>query len=332
VLRILFSSADLTRIRIAHRPDPLWELLLAVQLLRRQPGDLLFTAWRAEVTAQLHRAGLGEPLRLLLNLMPHVGYFPDFLNPIASLNGLENGLEAIRSTPKRALERDLRQLALTRRLLDSARLIAAGTPRALVELTDTMRNCHDLIVLPFRRGIDTAFDRDRQAKLDALAGTGVHGLLNTLAPYARWSAGELRIPHYRDQELRLDGRGLILIPAYFCIGAPVTMFDPDLPPVLVHPISPQPHPLPGNNPVQHTAALAALIGTTRAAVLDTIATRHTTTTTELANQLTMSMASTSDHTKILRQAGLITSHRDRNRLLHRLTPLGHALLTDSTPS
>jgi DNA-binding transcriptional ArsR family regulator len=330
VLKIQFATEDLPRIRRAPRPDPLWELLLAVQLLRTQPGDLLFTGWRREVTDRLRRAELGESLTLLLSLMPHLGYFPDFLNPPAAGHGLDEGLEAVRSTPKARLHHDVSRLAATRRLPDTARTIAAGSRRALADLTDTMRVCYELMVLPYRRAIDAAFDGDRRRRLEAFADNGVPGLLDSLRPLAYWSAGELHVPHHRDQRLPLDNRGLLLIPAYFCIGAPVTLFDPVLPPVLVYPANPSPHLLPTGGQTCSTTALAALIGATRTAVLDAIRTRRTITTTELASHLALSMASTSEQTRILRDAGLITSRRDRNRLHHQLTPLGHALLTDHT--
>ena len=326
MLRIQFSVADLARIRIAPRPDPLWELLLAVHLLRPQPGDLLFTRWRTEVTDRLRRAELGAPLQLLLSLMPHRGYFPDFLNPIAAIHGLDAGLEAIRATPKPRLTLDISRLAASRKLPDSVGPVAAGSSRALAELSATMRICYNLMILPYRRAMETAFEHDRGARLEAAADDGVEGLLNSLLPFASWSPGELRIPAHRDQELRLDSRGLLLVPAYFCIGGPVTMYDPALPPVLVYPANPLPHLLPRSGSTPSTA-LAALIGATRAAVLDAVATRHTSTTTELANHLANSMASTSDHTRILREAGLITSRRNRNRLIHQLSTLGHALLT-----
>jgi DNA-binding transcriptional ArsR family regulator len=102
------------------------------------------------------------------------------------------------------------------------------------------------------------------------------------------------------------------------------MFDPALPPVLIYPVHRQPDALPGSVEAGH-AAVAALIGATRAAVLDTIAARTAITTTDLAHHLAISPASASEHTTVLREAGLISSHRDRNRMLHTVTPLGHGL-------
>jgi hypothetical protein len=46
MLRMFFTSEDIAKTRIARQSDPLWELVLAMHMLRRQPGDLLFTHWR----------------------------------------------------------------------------------------------------------------------------------------------------------------------------------------------------------------------------------------------------------------------------------------------
>lgn len=332
MLRIFFTSEDVARTRIAPGPDPLWELVLALQMLRPQRGDLLFVGWRREVVARLHRARLGPPLRLLLAINPNVGYFPDFLNPIEAMRGLEDGLEAIRSTPKQQLRRDMHQLASSRRLPSRVRDIMDGDPPTLTALTDAMRACHQLLVRPYRRKIDTAVVRDRSTRVNALAGRGVEGMLRSLGPLARWSADELVMPRHRAQEIHLDGRGLVLIPSYFCVSGPLTMLDPALPPVLIYPVERQPDALPMSETAR-PEALSALIGVTRAAVLQaTIANPGT--TEELARRVGVSAASASEHAGVLRRAGLITSFRDRNRMQHQLTSLGVALLdyTATSPS
>jgi DNA-binding transcriptional ArsR family regulator len=107
------------------------------------------------------------------------------------------------------------------------------------------------------------------------------------------------------------------------------MFEPSLPPVLIYPVERQPDVLPTRDRTP-SAALTALIGATRAAVLNAIGTHRSSTTTELAHRINISLASASEHTTVLREAGLITSQRDRNRSLHQLTALGLALLADSS--
>ncbi|MBP2329302.1 DNA-binding transcriptional ArsR family regulator [Kibdelosporangium banguiense] len=324
MLRICFTSDDIARTRIAPAPDPLWELVMSLHMLRPQPGDLLFRHWRRTIGPAIRQAGLGERLRLLLALTPTVGYFPDFLNPYAAIHGLEPGLEAVRSTPKTAIHHDLQHLAQSRPLPRGARLLATGDPRTLTELTDTMRTCYSLTITPYQRTIDSAVSQDRQIRTTALCTGGVEGLLASLRPVMYWNSGQLCLPtHPRDQEVHLDGRGLLLIPSYFCLTGPVTLFDPDLPPVLVYPVAKPPDALPiGQRP---PGALSALIGATRAAILETLA-AHPTTTTDLARRIGASAATASEHTTILRQAGLITSDRDRNRKLHSPTALGLALL------
>ncbi|MFD0974697.1 winged helix-turn-helix domain-containing protein [Plantactinospora endophytica] len=328
MLRIYFTSDDIARTRVASGPDPLWELVLALQMLRPQRGDLLFTSWRQEATAALRRAALGPPLRLLLTLTPNVGYFPDFLNPVEAAHGLAYGLEAIRRTPKHLLTRDVRRLARSRPLPPPVHEVAAGSPQMLVELTDTMRACHEMMVEPYRRQVETAVDRDRTVRVNAFLRGGVEGLLQSLWPFALWSAGELRVPTHRHQEIHLGGRGLLLIPSYFCVSGPLTLLDPALPPVLSYPVERHPDVLPRRQPFR-PEALSALVGNTRAAVLEAIG-ANPRTTEELARRVGISPGSASEHAGVLRRAGLVLSHRDRHRMQHHLTPLGRALFEHGT--
>jgi DNA-binding transcriptional ArsR family regulator len=331
MLRIFFTGDDVVRTRIAPAPDPLWELVMSLHMLRPQPGDLLFRDWRRTTVAAIRQAALGEPLRLLLALTPPIGYFPDFLNPSAAIDGLDHGLEAIRSTPKATLDHDLRRLGESpaNPLPASVARLAAGEPRMLAQLTDVMRDCYRLAIGPHKRAVESAVERDRRVRTNALATGGVEGLLASFRPMMMWSSGELRLPGHRDQELHLNGRGLLLIPSYFCLTGPVTMFDPSLPPVVVYPVVKQPDALP-TGPSPLAEALGALIGATRAAVLEAIAARPAT-TTDLARRVGISPSTASEHTTVLRHAGLVTSHRDRNRVLHHATALGVALL-DAEPA
>jgi len=324
LLTLHFTSDDIARTRIAPRPDPLWELVLAVQMLRPQRGDLLFGKWRQDALSALRKANLGKPLHLLLGLTPNVGYFPDFLNPIEALQGLPSGLDAIRSTPKPILRRDIAELARWRDVPAGAARVAAGEPNALIQLTDTMLTCYRLIVAPYRRSIDLALDRDRSIRVTALANGGVEGLLRSFQPTATWSQGLLHVPTHRDQEIHLHGRGLTLIPSYFCVSGPLTLHDPEFPPVLIYPVERRPDALPGHAPAT-SAALRTLLGSTRATVLEAIAAGPLA-TSQLARRTDISLASASEHATVLRSAGLITSHRDAQRMVHNLTTLGAALL------
>ena len=56
------------------------------------------------------------------------------------------------------------------------------------------------------------------------------------------------------------------------------------------------------------------------------------TTSELARFLGVSPATATHHTTVLRDAGLSTSRRLQNTVLHTLTPLGAAMLRRPSPA
>jgi len=58
-----------------------------------------------------------------------------------------------------------------------------------------------------------------------------------LTPLFRWRWPVLEAPYPLDKDVHLAGRGLLLVPSYFCRRMPVTFADPGLPPVLVYPIT-----------------------------------------------------------------------------------------------
>lgn len=329
MLRIYFTAEDIARTRLATSPDPLWELVLSVQMLRGQRGDLLFAGWRRETANALRRHSLGPDLRLLMQLCPEIGYFPDFLNPTEAMKGLDYGLEAVRRTAKAVLRRDMTFLAESKRrqgepLSARAAHLARGEPAALAALTRTMNDYYRLAISPHSRVIEKAVGQDRNSRLSAFTEGGVEGLLRSMRPMLHWEAGELSVPQHRDQEIHLGGRGLTLIPSYFCVNQPMTMFDPDLPPVLIYPVPRSPETL-ASLDNQRRTALASLVGNTRAAMLEAIGDGGT--TTELARRVGVSPASASEHAAIMRAAHLIRSRREGNRMVHELTSLGLSLLS-----
>ncbi|MEV1142995.1 helix-turn-helix domain-containing protein [Micromonospora sp. NPDC049799] len=329
MLKIHFSGEDILRTRVAPAPDPVWELVLSLHLLPGRSRDPLLAGWRRGVTRGLRSQSRSTGLRLLMALNPPRGYFPDFLTPHESVAGFEAGLEAVRSTPVSLLRRDLSLLAAGGGLPDAAGSLFRGEPGALRSLTEAMTEYHALAVGPYWDRIQAAVGADRARRSRALLDGGVEGLLASLRPTVRWESGVLEVHDYpRSRELHLDGRGLLLVPSFFCARTPVALLDPALPPVLVYPVdrlgglTPSTDGRPAAPPGRE--ALAALVGRTRAAVLE--ASEEGCTTGEIARRLHISAAAASQHATVLRNAGLLVSHRDRNTILHTLTPLGRAVL------
>ncbi|MGB2572454.1 ArsR/SmtB family transcription factor [Micromonospora citrea] len=330
MLTIHFSPEDILRTRMAPAADPVWELVLSLHLLQGRSSDPLMAHWRRGVARELRRDAASERLRLLFALNPPRGYFPDFLTPYDSVEGFEAGLEAVRSTPAGILHRDLTVLAGANALPSSATALARGEPEVLRHLTESMSRYRSVALTPYWARIQAAVEADRTRRARALLDGGVEGLLNSLRPAMSWKSDRLEIHGYPDsRELHLDGRGLLLVPSFFCARTPVALLDPALPPVLVYPVDRLGGLVPGDSAGGSgngtgREALAALLGRTRAAVLE--ASDDGCTTGEMARRLHISPAAASQHTAVLRRAGLLVSQRDRNTVLHTLTPLGRAML------
>jgi DNA-binding transcriptional ArsR family regulator len=322
MLTIFFSGDDVARTRVAPAPDPLWETVLSLHVLRNRRTQGSFGPWRDEASERLRRARPALDLRLLLTLNPPTGYFPDFLTPSAGFDGLGAGLDALAATSPKLLRRDLEILALERRLPVEAGDVARGDGAAMTDLTRVMRAYFEVALAPHWSTVESVVDGDRARRVRAIAGSGAAGLLESLRPAMRWHGDELHVDYPFDRELHLGGRGLLLVPSYFCWRYPVTLLDPNLPPVLVYPAE---RPVVDTIiPAESRRALGALLGNTRAAALAAVG--EGCTTSELARRIGVSAAAASQHATVLRNAGLVTSHRDRNMVVHSITPLGTAVL------
>ncbi|MFD7446925.1 ArsR family transcriptional regulator [Streptomyces sp. NPDC059909] len=259
---------------------------------------------------------------LLLPLFPRAAYFPDFLTPATASEGLAAGLEAVRATPAVRVAAELRQLAE----------VVPATPRGLArladpeqrnELTAGLRAYYDAVIAPYEEAIHTRIEAERVFRTRSLLGRGVEDMLSGLGPGFRWRSPVLECDHPVDADVHLGGRGLRLVPSYFCWGAPVVLADPELPPVLVYTMH---HGQVAGAPgvADDAVPLTTLLGRTRALVLRASATGAT--GSELARALGISPGTVTFHTQALRDSQLIASVRYATTVLHTLTPLGSALL------
>ncbi|MER5882347.1 helix-turn-helix domain-containing protein [Streptomyces sp. NPDC001941] len=322
MLRIHFSGDDLAAVRMAPRPDVMWETVLSFHRLRDRRGAVVFGEWRTETRRRLN----GET-RLLSALIPPRGYFPDFLTPAEGVHGLDAGLQAVRATPPARLHAELTLLGRDR-LRPAApptRLasLAEGGPEAMSRLVGALRSYHRAAIEPYWPQVQARVEADRAVRGRALLDGGAEELLARLPPMLRWRAPYLECDYPVDRELRLDGRGLLLQPSYFCRGTPCVHRDPGLPPVLVYPVTHTDAPV-HREPAR--PSLGKLVGHTRSTVLAAIGRGHGGTTSELARRAGISLASASQHACVLREAGLVVTLRHGNAVLHTLTPLGAALL------
>ncbi|MEV0116807.1 winged helix-turn-helix domain-containing protein [Streptomyces sp. NPDC050844] len=269
-------------------------------------------------------------LSALAPLMPARGYFPDFLTPAAASGGLGSGIDAVLSTPKPRLRAELSLLAQDNALPSWTRSLADGDVDALRRLGRALHQYHSSVLGPRWRDVATRVEADRRHRTGVQCRAGTEAMLRTFGPMLHWQPSVLTAHYPVDREVHLGGRGLLLVPSYFCRRTPVALLDDRLLPVLVYPARPL---LPDTTTPDTTtpdSRLAPLLGHTRAAVLQTLQEPHT--TTELAEHAGVSLSSASEHAAVLRRAGLVASVRERQQVRHTLTQLGADLLSAGAPT
>lgn len=321
-LRMIFDQQDLQRVRLATSADPMWELVLGVMktLPRRVPAGLVL--WRRQVARRLSGCDRGSrAVSLLHRLVTPEGNFPDFLTPAESVTDIDEGCEAVACTPKARLTADLSALFAHHPAPPWVRSLANADREEVGEAVRAMRTAYQLLVAPHWDTAREAVAADRRERAGQALTDGVGTLLRNLPGVLSWDGHVLHTQYPEERKVHLAGRGLILLPSYFCWGNPVTWIAPELPPVLVYEAA-------GNHErhpdVPLSAPLVSLIGRTRAECLRALVVPRT--TTELAEHLRTSVGTASKQAAVLRDTDLITSNRRGSAVVHSITALGLNLL------
>ena len=325
VWRIHFTAEDLERIQVRPTLGPLAETLKAMSLLRcpRQPRAP-YRQWRGQV-----KNGLTPQMTALTSLIPPGSKGVDLSMLTGTAATVEQGVQALLAVPREQL---LVEIEFTDRAhkLPAEAWAVAESGQARLQLAAAAVAAHQVLVEPYWTRIHACLHAEQVARVRALAAGGPDRLLASLqSQWVRWRPPVLEVLVPADYDVPLNGRGIALVPSVFVGQIPSLHQNPNDPttvPWLVLPPAgarmEQRH-LWGT-PRPRGAALAALVGRNRAAVLRTIADGCS--TTELADRVGISLAAASQHASVLRDAGLITTHRQGSAVLHVLTPLGVELL------
>jgi DNA-binding transcriptional ArsR family regulator len=330
------NSHDLGRVRLSLQPDPLWEL----QGAAHWPLDVDDPArgrWARRSAEQLGHRG-GHILRLLRTPIVQIadlGHYPD-----AEGTTFEFALEGVLS------QSTSRWRTIADRLHGNgyqagASLLDDGS-RFVEVLGDAMQSFHRAALGPYWPAIASAAAASTGRWVQVLMSGGVDALLQNLHPDISWNPPLLTVAqtvpcgpwcchHRQHPRRRVSPRGLVIIPSVVNRNCSVNFdYAPDAPEAtcVVVPVG---HPRSTFEPLDapNRSALADLLGSARAWVLAACAEEELT-TSGVARVVGVSVSSASEHTTVLRAAGLIESHRVGNRMLHRATSFGALLLRTST--
>ena len=325
MLTYVFTLDDLARTRFAI--SPMFELVGGLRILRAPERAAIHLPWIRTALPAAYALGL-EPW---LSLMPPRGYVPDFITPPPStpLTTIEEELELVRSTPIRRIRAELEIVARRSGSSPAIEAMQAHPRREVRRLCELFEAFWREAVQPDWPRIHAVLEADLRYRSRRLTEGGPVRLFEDLHPEVSWAADRLEIRMPWTDTIELAGRGLLLLPAALESRYPVAVADPPWQPTLIYPargIAGLWQPPAAQPPV----ALGRLLGRSRARLL--LALAEPASTTALASRLGHSPSGVSEHLSALRDAGLLTSHRDRHQVIYERTPVGIALATAAAPA
>jgi len=268
-----------------------------------------------------------EEFGLLTQVIGTDGYLPDFLTADArwDMTPAEE-LAALRAAPVPGMLVDLnkmilrssgeRRVALTRLRDDPVRA------RALI--ADAWEQIWEAGLAPVWSQLERLLRADIAVRARTITTDGLAAMASGLHESVRWSDGAVRVRlrrHSEDVDCR--GSGLVLVPSVMSSWGCMVLTEPPAQPTLFYPAR-------GvtagwaSDTAELADALAALLGPVRAGIL--LRAHAPRTTSQVARDAGIAASTASHHLTVLRDAGLVVSSREGNRMLHLRTPLGEALV------
>jgi len=316
-----FGVHDLVNIRFAI--SPLWETVAGLRAVADPGGHVVHLPWIRRALALRQDRDLAARTDLLYALAARQDGTAAFLTPPprCPLAELDEELALLLATPDEQVRTALG--ADTPAAPPDHRRLAEDPQRALAELADAVDCWWRAAVRPHWPRIRAVLEADIAHRTRQLAEDGIQQVLAGLHPALRWAGDRLVSPDLPPAGLDLGGAGITLTPSAFSSRRWYLLAGrQDAPPGAVYPSRAV-----GTLWERREAAgdgLARLLGRSRAQLL--AFTSSPTTTTQLAARTGLSLGAVSQHLAVLRDAGLVTSHRYRREVNYTASDLGTALL------
>jgi DNA-binding transcriptional ArsR family regulator len=337
---IEFTADDLARTRVGICYGPYAEAMFSLGVVTGEPGrGVLFAGWRDQLVRPAAGRAAGVTAGPLGQLIGGNPPRLDLFTLIGRVGSVSEGRQALLGVDRRHLRAEIEAAPSCRasQRRDGTPKIPgwachlAADPAVRSRFADLMDAYTGNALGSVWTHIWAYLATETAASARLLAHGGVEQLLNNAHPGMRWRSGALEIDHREGAgHLRLNGRGLVLVPSVFCrrITVYIGLADPDRPAVMFYPalrdLTDAYRLWSRTAPESTREALAALLGATRASALEAIG--HGCTTSGLADQLGVSPPTASYHIAVLRDAGLVITRRHGHTVLHTASLLGTALL------
>jgi len=243
--------------------------------------------------------------------------------PKSSLGAIEAELAAVRATPEERVQAEIgRCLRMRGPISEEVRqsLVAPGAGARLAGLLEIL---WQVLIAPSWPQIRDCLERDISHRSRALAGDGLAAVFEDMAPLVRLGGRRLYVDVQPTCERSLEGVGILLMPSVFIFRRVIAIVDPPPAPATFC------YPARGVTAMWFEDddpgdALATLLGTTRAQILEALG--EPTHTTALAVRFGKSAGNIADHLAVLRSNDLITRTRVGRHVMYSRTALGDALI------
>ncbi len=321
-IHLRLGPADIVSARFAI--SPLWEVGNAVRLLTRPALSGYHAPWLDSVQPEL----AGVDLSALTALHPPgAGWVPDFMTPPPRRVSptVEEQLAEVARTPLSLMTSELErtrpdqtepvaQATIDELLADPA----AGLARVCSQLAEAWR----VLVAPSWPRIRELVAADLAHRARIMAAHGFGAAIDDLHARVRWTGDAISVQDPARVEHDVAGAGLILQPSAFSWPAVIAILDTG-PAILVYPARGVAV-LWRTGSVEAPAALARLLGRTRARLLTDLDEPRSTSALALRHDL--GAPGVSAHLQALHASGLVVRRREGHEVRYGRTPLGEGLV------
>ena len=315
------SPGDIQAVRFGISPGH--ELAHAVRVLLRPAQHPLQWGWLRSVREHLPR----ESFALLAAVIGDDGYMPDFLTAAPHWDMTPDAeVDALRTASLDPMRVDFGKMVLRSQgaRQQALRDMQEHPIRARRMIADAWSEVWDAVLAPVWPQLERILRADIATRSRTIAASGISAMAGDLHERVSWGNGAVRVRlRKHSEQVDCRGIGLVLVPSVMSSWGCMVLTEPPAQPTLFYPAR-------GvtagwaRDSAETAEALGALLGPARAEIL--LAAGSARTTSQVARDAGIAVSTASHHLTILRDAGLVASERDGNRMLHLRTPLGEAIV------